>query len=406
MYNKSTVNLSLDHLEILFSYMPVRKESGFVFKINESNTSNAFYNYKTEDGVLFEFKYSIVTPKNYDKWVTFTFVYKNKPIDAFNIAFWSKTWAIKTSNKITFYSSFIYIMWKENLYSFIENVFNVNSFIWIRRFDIAVDIPENKKNLIESFTKVPNTTINFNKEHNEYETYYFWDRKNRTILVRIYDKVIDTFKKKKEFLYDYLETDNITRVELEFWKNEIDSFNETYPDMINYRNLLLDTKLLSDLFYSNIQKHLTYFQSKEYQKYDFTYLRNKKDEDELKDYYLKYNQLPKWYRQNWLWILKRLIDSLWFEALYGLLFETFDEKKENLEKFITYYYKHIANKIKHNVSRKNHYTPEQNLELHNEKEQLLQDICELIFIKNPIKSQDNLDEIQKTINKINGKINY
>jgi hypothetical protein len=280
-------SICLDHLEIFFSSNDIFKpEIWFNYNINDTNTSFSYINNND-----LELQYKIVTPKNYVKWFTFSFIFNWKIIDAFNVSFWDNQKDIKTQNKITFYASFILIYWKTYILDLIDNIFLTKNFNDLRRFDIACDIPETKEKLISHFKQKPTTELNFNNEKNEYETYYFWLRKKYNILIRIYDKILDTFKKNKQFLYDFKDIENLTRFEIEFWYNEIRKINNNpkLKEKITYKTLLSSEKILRDLFFSRAIKYNSFFSNNEFNEYNIVYIKPKILD--LNNYFLEFHQL-------------------------------------------------------------------------------------------------------------------
>jgi len=391
--NQKEFNLNLDHLELYFkSPFIFKEEYNFQYYINESNTSSAYIKYWD-----LELQYKIITPKNYLKWFTFSLIYKNKIIDAFNIAFWDEGRDIKTRSKITIYASFMVIYWNEFIYKMIEDLFLVKKIEDLRRFDIACDIPENKQKLIKHFKWNPTTELNFNKDKNEFETYYFWSRKNKKILIRIYDKVLDTFKKQKQFLYDFSENDNVTRFEIEFWSVEINNINHRLDKekRLTYKNILLDKKLLRDLFFSRAIKYNTFFSWNEFKEYKIKYIAPKIVD--LRDYFLEFNKLPKWWKKNWIGTSKRMVETIWIFEFLKLIYDDFEDLK-GTQKLLDCLNKHLRafNKIK--LKKKSKY-PDRLLSLEI-KTELIDKIIDLVISNNNIISDEVFFELEYTLNKM------
>lgn len=386
MLNKN-YTVTLDNLEIFFqTYEILIPELLFNYNINESNTSFWHITYKNID-----FQYSVVTFKNYDKGFTFNFIYKEKIVSAFNINFWNNQKQIKVKNKLTIYASFLMIFWNDFILELIETIFITKNFLWLRRFDIACDIPETKQNLIKHFLQKPTTNLNFNREKQEYETYYFWSRKNDRILIRIYDKILDTFKKKKQFLYNFNWIDNLTRFEIEFWVNEINSINNNpnLKDKITYKTLLQDNKILRDLFFSRAIKYNSFFNSIDF-KNNYQILHYKPLILDFNDYYLETNKIPKWWKKNAIWTSKKLIDTVWLFEFLKLCYDI--DKTKELNEVINLLLKQVRNnqKTKIKINNINFNLPE--------KIELIEKINELLFNKNIIKSDDSFLQLNNTIN--------
>lgn len=124
----------------------------------------------------------------------------------------------------------------------------------IKRFDIAIDVKKDIKNILKNFKKLSQKWASFHWNTWELETYYIWEyqkKLNKWLLIRIYDKVKDIKKKNKQKLYsDYLNQENLTRIELEF-RNDITKFVDL--------NSLLDRSYIFNLLIKYIEKHTKIF---------------------------------------------------------------------------------------------------------------------------------------------------
>ena len=353
---KNTYELSLDDLEILFSTNPLKEFSLSAMWLNETNAPSWYVTFNN-----IEFNYKIIRPKGYDIWYQFSFVYLEKIVQAFSIIFWKST-GVKSSNVITIYSTWLRVLWNDKIKQLLDDNFNTQNFIGLRRFDIALDLPFWKYDLIDTFKTEPKHTRWFDSDKWNYETYYFWDRKNRTVLLRIYDKIRETIKRNKTFMFDFWDNKEVTRCELEFWKNFIDSVNKN-----NKNNITLDHQTLLDnpdnlyktLYFSNIVDKVGYFSSVEFSKLDFTYIRSWLSES-LESYYLEYWQLPIRYKWPWLWTFRNLYKILWAKAFYSYIFE--DEKNfhRNIKELTELH--NDTKKIK--LSKKNNKNQVNQLDLH------------------------------------------
>lgn len=171
-----------------------------------------------------------------------------------------------------------YFLWLREYLGFEINFFT--------RIDICLDLPnvtvdylyqkiiwnEHKKNVSKIF---------YNKKKGIEETIYFWEKsrkKNNYQLIRIYDKLLDSKKKKKEWLYweEYKECESVTRLELEireekakFWtvdklqnQNFIFSvivkqfykFNYQFFWFLKFDDFLNYKKLSNSLHYERLKK--------------------------------------------------------------------------------------------------------------------------------------------------------
>lgn len=397
--NKKEYSINLDNLEIYFKWNKIIKEKySFQEKINESNTVNWYLNYTDiKTGEILELQYKIITFKNYSLWFTFSFVYNWHIIDAFNVAFWDDAREIKTRSKITIYASFMVVYWNEFIYNMIEDIFITKKLQELRRIDIACDIPENKQKFIKHFKWNPTTELNFNKDKNEFETYYFWSRKNKKILIRIYDKILDTFKKNKQFLYDFKSSDNLTRFEIEFWFVEINNINHRLEEKkkLTYKNILLDKKILKDLFFSRAIKYSTFFSDKEFKEYKIKYIAPKIID--LREHYLEFKKLPKWWKQNAIWTSKKLIETIWINEFLKLAYDDFEDL-EKMQKLIDFINRHIKAKNKIKISKKIKHTKNRPLDL-KYKIEFIEKIIDYIINNNNIVSDEVYLELEHTIYK-------
>lgn len=382
--------ISLDHLELFFSWKNIITHQDFTFEINETNTSAWYLNYVDKNGEIFKFKYSLATPSWYFKGFKFETIIDDEIIDLFNVSYWDISWNIKSKNKITFYSSFFVVFWKEWVFDFIQSFFDTTFIDWLRRFDIAVDIPENKQNLINSFKKIPSSEIWWNKEEQERETIYFWNRKNKLILVRIYDKIKDTVKKWKTHLFDFWDSKNMTRVEIEFWLNFIKWVNRL-KEVLVYKDLLLDDLILRDLFFSRIQSYVWYFFEEKFTK-QYKMAKYTPKVENLDKYFIKYGQLPRYDRK----VIERCwkyIKMLWLKWFLNISFSKIENSEviQIYEDFIKYFRFRLKNKIvkKYKVSNKSF----------KEKVELTEEIFSYLFAWKQDLSDELLFELSITFEK-------
>ncbi len=391
------LEIKLDELEIIFNdnifdIWDIYKRD--IQKINNSNTDRGTMEYTDKETFEYEkYTYSNLEISWYNPWIMFQYTYEDDVINAFSILFSWKKGAVTTENKITIYWSFLQEKGRDYIYNLLEDLFYTNLFKWMRRFDIACDIPTTKKILIDSFKTKPKSELNYNKKKWEHETIYFWVRSNRTRLIRIYDKILDTFKKEKNSIYDFTETENLTRVEVEFWKTTIDAMNEK-EIYVDYKKLLKENLLLKNLFIQSVYNHIWYFQDINYKKHKFTYPR--RHVQDLKWYYMKHNQLPEWYQKNWFWLFKKIKNAIWFQWFFEYLYKSI-ELKNGLDDFLKFYYKKKwwEKKILSKWFNKNKF-----IQWHYDLDQLSDDLFEIIYKDNKIDKEYIYNELNKTIDKI------
>lgn len=306
--------------------------------LNTSNTPSWYMQF-TMFGEEVEFHYIPIAEndRNYLIGYKFDFVFHWRTVDAFAVMFWKKT--VKTRNTVNIYSSFIQAFsnhygdndtWRVRLHDFLENNFLTEDFEDIpSRFDICQDINEDKSRLIQLANE---NNFEFTSTIKDNQTLYIWHKKHKTMLIRIYDKIADTFEKHKAFLFPFLDKySNVTRIELEF-KNEIKRlFNQTkdnHFDKPTWFNLLTKPALLRSIYYTKLNEKIPFLKAKNFIEYTTKALKKKTfTDDELKEYFLSSGQIPDWHKSNWTWILNKIYKSCGAEWIYQIMFEKLDDKE-------------------------------------------------------------------------------
>jgi len=156
--------------------------------------------------------------------VTYSYNGVAVPIMLYNVFWWNKIY--KKFARLDFYWSFFRLIesWefeKDYFFTYVQNLTDENP--TISRIDYCYDLFYNEK------TKIP-TPKKLLKEINDSSKIYeikkgYWleswsvgSKTNKRYIVRMYDKLLDTSKKWKFFLYgDYLQYQSVHRFEVEFW---------------------------------------------------------------------------------------------------------------------------------------------------------------------------------------------
>lgn len=192
------INLDCDELSIdyIMPWKWLEKLLKFEFTPYINDTNTPYWETIISD---LEFNYILTNPKNYNCWFKFQTIINNKIIPCFQINVWKIQWWVEVNNTIVIYSSFIQVFWKEFILDFLNENFETKYFIDMpSRFDICLDIPESKTNILDSITIPFTSTIWFDRLKWSYETYYFLKKStNYSVFIRIYDKIKDTFKNEK-----------------------------------------------------------------------------------------------------------------------------------------------------------------------------------------------------------------
>lgn len=316
-YSKTDININIDYLTFSFDTFEFLKNDIKNLTIWLSANSD-FADFKYSFNNL-EYNINIKTIKIY--WYTrffdFSIIAENeKSITLFQIYFWWFKWNISTRSKLEIKGSFFQLFWKDEVFNFLLDKFNINKIDKILRFDIAVDIPENKKNLEKTFIDTPTSQLNYNKLKQEFETIYFWFRGDTKYILRIYDKILDSVKKNKIFMYDFKDYKDLTRLELEFGEKEIDAINNINKNKINIYSLFDSIELIKNLFLSYISKHISFFSLLEYQKYNIKYTQPKRID--LQSFVDIWALPPRW-SNNAVSIMQKFKNIIWFKKFLELL---------------------------------------------------------------------------------------
>lgn len=340
MLDKTDITINLDYLTFTFNLL-----DDFL----KEHTKNIFWLSPNSDTMTFKYnniniicKLTYLDKHWYYKMFDFLYIEKNwHLIVLFQLYIWAKKGVITTRDKIEIKGSFMQYFGNEFVYKVLYHFFNIKT-INITRLDIALDIPETKKNIINSFINNPKTSLNYDKELLESETYYFWyNRDKKKYLIRVYNKILDSFKKNKTYLYNFT-SENLTRVELELLENDIIWLNNINTKLINLESVFFDLKLLKDLFFLYSSKHISYFNNIDFQKYTIKYNQPTRT---IITNNLDLNQLPKWWQKNAPSIIKKLKNIIWFKTLLELLNFNDDDLKT--------LHNHIFNKTKLQIAKKN-----------------------------------------------------
>lgn len=160
------------------------------------------------------------------------------------------------------------------------------------------------------------------------ETLEIWEKepkKNTWKFIRVYDKILDTKVKWKQFLYNFWDRKAITRVELELRRDKCEHFHEEY---------LTDIDKLYQIF-----KHEVFFLNYQFFKFIHwddakkcanSYLIDIFSDDEA-------DNLTQWLSR------KQMIEKLDRLVEYGSDFKNWQEERRVLSLFVSYYKKLIIN---------------------------------------------------------------
>lgn len=139
-------------------------------------------------------------------------------------------------------------------------------FTSFKRFDVCMDCKLSIKSVYKQFNELKQKWSKFYGWKWKLQTYYIWEKdkkKNRSYLIRVYDKLADIYKKGKQLDYlDYLKKKHVTRFEIEFRE-----------DLVSQTTLddLKDDKYYMNLFLTYFEKHTNLFVKLGYQKLKLKY---------------------------------------------------------------------------------------------------------------------------------------
>lgn len=218
-------------VDYIKAYINTWKTENNNFTLLNSLSANSNFFYFSFNKVDFFCELLPLGNSKFDKFFTI-----REPKTMVNIAFiwlgWKQLWSVKVNEMIEFTGQGLAIAWLDFFYFLFE-------FFWFefkkfKRIDLAMDLKLEidyfyKEILIDKYKDEKTAQIYQNKWI--VETIYFWnkDKKvNNYQLVRIYNKILDSVKKDKLFLYkdnrqntaeDFAETGekykNVTRFEVE-----------------------------------------------------------------------------------------------------------------------------------------------------------------------------------------------
>lgn len=234
--NDYIIHFGLDHLEVYWTF---KYESEYFDMFDFDNSNYWELNeYKFTKNEVPKYKYKIIFTKG--DYSLFAY-YKWRPKD--------DKQPVWTRDYIVVYSTAFRLMEYEEIAYFLEYYFKLNH---CRRFDICIDLKMDIDTILSDFNEYK--TWREYKKSWFIETKYIWEVKdslNKRQLIRVYNKKKDILVKRKTKLYeDYLNLDNVTRIELEV-RQEL-AKNKYYQD-------LFDDNLLIWIFKNYLYKHTKIF---------------------------------------------------------------------------------------------------------------------------------------------------
>jgi hypothetical protein len=200
--------------------------------------------------------------------------------------------------------------------------------------DVALDVPYT----IKEVNKYIFPDVNFfseiwlDKKHPEFsQTYYIKNPQrdsNRKFLIRIYDKVLDTWKKKKWFLYPHLQNNpDVRRIELELRPEECKRVIDfSISDILNNNH-----KSVQRIFTKYFSRYTPLKLS--YQDINLKAYTNEKFD--LKTHFLQNWHIPTDYVSRTHWYIKNIQENTWYEWLFQVILWVKKEPIQELKKVTT-----------------------------------------------------------------------
>lgn len=280
----------------------------------------------------FDWTYSNIKPKGYEKWLMFQTVIDWKSIPCF--------WLLKgrhnkwinnpSKDKVVFYSSFFVLEYLNKLpfklSEFYENYFTSETQLY--RLDVALDVPYKIPDLKNKIFPKVNffSQIGRDTKHPEFsQTYYInnpQNDKNRKYIFRIYDKIKDTFVKKKWFLYPHLKNNpDVRRIELELRPEECKRLPEQNISNILNNNDKIIQKVFTKFFNRFTEKQLAY------KDIELTPYKNK--QYNLQDLFLEKWHIPTDYMLRVHWYIRNVYEATGYYGLFQVILWV--EKKQKYE---------------------------------------------------------------------------
>ncbi len=368
MFSIKPIYFFCDFLEFTipsFSSINFNKKYNYTFNLDLDNSSQWFI---FVDEISKTLSYRKVNFKNYNWGLIFSISVDDISFDIFYFALWAKNKAnIETKSKIWFYSTFFILqnLWKLNfnISDFYKNNF-YNSLNKLHRLDICLDV----NNTIEELNSTLFKDVYFfstlwkDIKNNMFsQTYYIKNplsSKNRFYIFRIYDKILDTFKKWKNFLFSYLwDYEDVRRIELELRQDSCNMIKENIIDIINNKDFVLE-KIFKYYLFKKWNSNLDFFKSmNEFKElWSLSFFSNIKNRININDIYWKLWHIPNNYISMAHWYIKKIYSLSWFDWVFEIFLKSqFDENWKKIiekmdfwydffEKFLNYLLKNNYNK--------------------------------------------------------------
>lgn len=259
-----------------------------------------------------KFKIDKIFPKWYSHWFQFSTSIDDTPVVLFAVNFPQNE---EHRKSLVIHSTFFITQnyTDINICEFIQENFLVDS---IRRIDIAIDLPILIQKLLSEYFSWVHFHSQIWKDSKAewfHQTYYIWQLQsdiNSKYLIRIYDKLLDTFKKNKWFLYEHLKDNlDVRRIELELRRDECQRLEYSYIQILENKNY-------------EIQKIFSHYMNKHWNiniPTNLSLTPYQYNQFDLKTVFAQTWFIPHRYLSSVRWYLKKVISNTWYRWLSQVL---------------------------------------------------------------------------------------
>ena len=299
----------------------------FERRLNINNTPS-WYCSIFVNGTFYDFEYRLIYARGFGNSYQFTTVVQNQPVVCFSLLYGSAASRVKTPGRIVIHSTFLVItsngMLPYSMIDFISSAFPSINYR-ITRLDIALDVSTPLPKLISYWDKIPrfHSEMWVDLKYEWYaQTYYtsaLQKKDNRYRLFRIYDKVLDSFRKGKVWLFPHLQWPEVRRVELELRERALTSLPYSL-----FQILSSGSTVVTSIFASHLSQYSSLFErdpdiytlcTRQYSKASVL------DASIIFDNHIDAIQLPPKYVQVFLGYAKKIVAAVWEKAFLQILRE-------------------------------------------------------------------------------------
>lgn len=280
-----------------------------------------------------DFHFEKIKPAWFEKGFKFSFIFNDEIVNSFSINFANDTKSTAWKHVFLIYSQILtYFNRKKlpfDLYEIINQFIKIPKKPTYRRLDICNDLNVSKTAFLQYFKKF-DSKIKLDSSTWLYQTYYTRDIKtesNRAQTIRIYDKKLDSYKKKKISQYDHLHYDNVNRIEVEVRSEKAKTIKN---DLFS---ILHDKDLQKEIFLTYLNEDLNIYIDPlklDIEK-SLKITKEIKEKNNLEENYLKLWYVPKRTLAQANWYARNILHQTWWDWFMQYVFWFFpDEQKTQI----------------------------------------------------------------------------